>query len=157
MIEFPYKLAAGAALVLALFGVGYLAGYRHEHAAWAADVAKRNAAESAAILARNAENAKLAAQQSATNSSITKVKNEELTPVRERIVTKRVYVGSSICSGPSAATEAQGAPSSDGTNPSGRLVRPDIERDIVALKLKVEEDLATARACQAFIRENGME
>jgi hypothetical protein len=32
----------------------------------------------------------------------------------------------------------------------------DVERDLVALKLAVEEDLATGRACQAFLQKNGL-
>ena len=97
----------------------------------------------------------MAANQASINTIITKVKNEELAPVRERIVVERVRVGAGIC-GPTGAADPEGAAGGDGTDSPGRLVRPDVERDIRALKLAVEEDLTTGRACQAFVRENGI-
>lgn len=120
-----------------------------------AAVAERAAADTLAVLRRTEENAALAQHQGETNLKITEAKHEELAPVRERIVVERVRVGSAIC-GPAAPAEAEGAAGGDEANPAGRLVRPDVERDIVALKLEVEEHLATARACQATLRENGM-
>jgi hypothetical protein len=68
-----------------------------------------------------------------------------------------VFVGAAVCGdGPAAPAEAHGAAGGDGTDPPGRLVRPDVERDLVALKLAVEEDLATGRACQAVLQAEGM-
>lgn len=157
MINLPYRLAAGAALVLALFGVGYFAGYRHEHAAWAADVAKRNAAESAAILARNDENAKLAAQQSATNAAITKAYDEELASVRSQLATAQRMRKPAFCGGSTDAAQAQSSGSGNAPDPAGRVLPEQVERNIRALILETEEATATARACQSFIRENGME
>jgi len=120
-----------------------------------AAVAERAAADALAILRRTEENTALAQHQGATNLKITEVKYEELAPVRERIVVERVRVGTAIC-GPAAAPDAESTAGGDEADPAGRLVRPDAERDIVALKLEVEEHLATARACQATLRENGM-
>jgi len=78
-------------------------------------------------------------------------------PVRERIVTHRVYIGSAVCCDrPATLAETEGTGGGVEANPPGRLVRPDVERDLVALQLAVEEDLATGRACQATLRENGM-
>ena len=62
-----------------------------------------------------------------------------------------------ICAGFAATTETQNATSRDGTDPGIRLVREDIQRDIDALKLRVEEAFAAGRACQAFVVANGME
>lgn len=120
-----------------------------------AAVAERAAADALAVLRRTEENAVLAQRQGETNLKITEAKHEELAPVRERIVVERVRVGSAIC-GPAAPAEAESAAGGDSTDPPGRLVREDAERDLVALKLAVEEDLATGRACQAFLRENGL-
>ena len=116
---------------------------------------ERAAADALAILRRTEENVVQAQSQGAAYLKITEVKNEEMAPVRERIVTQRVYVGSAIC-GPATTTEDVGADSGDKANPARRLVREDAQRDLVALKLAVEEDLATGRACQAFLRENGL-
>ena len=120
-----------------------------------AAVAERAAADALAVLRRTEENAVLAERQGATNLKITEAKHEELAPVRERIVVERVRVGTAIC-GPAAPTQAESPSSGNEADPPGRLVREDVERDLRALKLQVEEHLGTARACQAFLRENGM-
>lgn len=141
-------------LVLGALGVRWY-GARQFAAGHAAAVGERAAADALAVLRRTQENSVLAVAQGAINLKITEAKNEEMQPVRERIVTQRVYVGSAIC-GPASAPDAESAASGDSADSRGRLVREDAERDLVALKLAVEEDLATGRACQAFVRENGM-
>jgi len=141
-------------LVVGALGVRWYGAHQYQAGRTAA-VAERKAADDAAILTRTQENAALAQHQGETNLKITEAKHEELAPVRERIVVERVRVGTAIC-GPAAAPDAESAAGSDSADPPGRLVREDAERDLVALKLAVEEDLATGRACQAFLRENGL-
>jgi len=120
-------------------------------------VAARAKVDADAERKRTRENAGVADHQSASNATITEKTHEEIQPVRERIVTHRVYVGSALCGDrPAAPAEAQSPPGSDEADSPGRLVRPDVERDIVALKLAVEEDLATGRACQAVLKDEGM-
>jgi len=143
----------GLALMLAAAGAAY-----HHHvyqSGYDTAVAERAARDGVAVLHRTADNVVVADKQAAINSILTKVKNEELAPVRERIVVERVRVGTGIC-GPAGAADPEGAAGGDSTDPPGRLVRSDVERDIRALKLAVEEDLATGRSCQAFVRENGL-
>lgn len=159
LIPLNWKIGAVAALLalLALLAVGHVARVHHAYGVGHdAAVAERATSDALAVAAKLKENAATGAKQAAANVAITKAKNEEIAPVRERIVTKRVYVGSAICSGPTSPTDPKSAASSDGTDPPSRLVRPDVERDIRALKLAVEEDLATGRACQAFLQENGL-
>jgi hypothetical protein len=87
----------------------------------------RARADDAAVLARKRENAATATQQAATNATITEKKHEELGPVRERIVTQRVYVGSAVCGdGPAAPAQGEGAAGGTGADPPGRLVRSDV-------------------------------
>jgi hypothetical protein len=156
LIPLSWKIGA-VAVLLVLLSVGHVARVRHAYTTGhEAAVTERAAADALAVSKRLKENAATGVKQAASNATITKVKNEEIAPVRERIVTKRVYVGSAICSGPTTPTDSKSAASSDGTNPSGRLVRADVERDIRALKLAVEEDLATGRACQSFLRDNSL-
>jgi hypothetical protein len=151
-----------AVLLLAVLAVGCWLGLKHYGAARfeagrADAIAERAAADAEAVRKRTETNAAEAVRQAVSNATITEKKHEEVAPVRERIVTRRVYVGSAVCGGgPPAPTKAEGAAGSDSTDSPGRLVRPDVERDIVALKLQVEEDLATGRACQRFLHENGM-
>lgn len=147
--------------VLALLGALLLGGAAIHHHAYTQGhddaVVERATQVAAAIITRANDNAALAIEQGATNSIITKAKNEELAPVRERVVTQRVYVGSAMCSGgPAATTETESASGGDGADPPRRLVRDDVERDTRALDLAVEEDLATGRTCQAFVDKNGM-
>lgn len=155
------RLLLGVVLV-ALLAAGGWFGLQHYGAArfeagHAAAVAERAQADKAAVRARTEKNAAEAVRQVVSNATITEKKHEELSPVRERIVSQRVYVGAAVCGNrPSAPAEAEGAAGSDSTDPPRRLVREDVERDLVALKLAVEEDLATGRACQATLRENGM-
>jgi len=152
-------ILAGLIVLAGLLVVGALGmrwyGAAQFQAGRTAAIKERAAADARAILHRTEENAVLAQRQGETNLKITEAKHEELAPVRERIVVERVRVGAAIC-GPAAAPDAESTAGGDGADPPGRLVREDAERDIVALKLAVEEDLATGRACQAFLRENGM-
>ncbi len=153
------RLAATVMLVLILLVAGVLGvrwyGAHQYQAGRTAALEERAAADARAVLLRTQENAALAQHQGETNLKITEAKHEELAPVRERIVVERVRVGAAICE-PAAAPDTKSAAGGDGADPPGRLVREDVERDLVALKLAVEEDLATGRACQAFLRENGL-
>lgn len=141
-------------LVVGAIGLRWYGAVQYQAGRTAA-VEERAAADALAVLRRTEENAVLAQHQGETNLKITEAKHEELAPVRERIVVERVRVGAAIC-GPAAAPDAEGTAGGDGANPPGRLVREDAERDLVSLKLAVEEDLATGRACQSFLRENGL-
>ena len=149
------ELGAVVAALLAVFFAGHHMGARGVQMDWEADKLVRATATNRAMIKKIQDNTAVAAQQAATNTTITKVKNEELAPVVQRIYVDRVRVGTGSC-GPAAASEAASTGSSDGANPPGRLVREDVERDTRALTEAVEQDLATGRACQAFIRENGL-
>lgn len=153
------RILTGLIMLAGLLVVGVVSvrwyGAHQYQVGHAAAVAERKAADDAAILRRTEENAVLAQRQGEVNLKITEAKHEELAPVREHIVVERVRVGAAIC-GPAAAPDAESAAGGDSADSPGRLVREDAERDLVALKLAVEEDLATGRACQAFLRENGL-
>ena len=154
------RLWQGIALVLAALLVLAGGGIFYAHNAGDQEgferaISERAARDAVAILARVHDNAALSIKQDNINQIITRTKNEEIAPVVQRIYVDRVRVGAGTC-GPAGAATADGASGSDGTNSSGRLVRDDVERDTRALTEAVEQDLATGRACQAFVRENGM-
>ena len=58
--------------------------------------------------------------------------------------------------GPAAPAGAGGAEGGAAADPAGGLLPDAVERDIQALILQTEEAAATGRACQSFVRENGM-
>ncbi|PHV51892.1 hypothetical protein CSQ91_12820 [Janthinobacterium sp. BJB301] len=140
-------LVAGIAIVVA-FRKGTQEGFDRA-------TSERAARDAVAIVTRARDNAALSLKHDSINRIITKVKNEEVAPVVQRIYVDRVRVGTGTC-GPASSADTQGAGGSNGPNPPGRLVRDDVERDTRTLTEAVEQDLATGRACQAFVRENGM-
>lgn len=154
LIPLPWKIGGALALAGALAAAG--AAYHHHvyQQGFDAAVAERATRDAVSVVTRVQSNTALSIKQDAINTFLAKAKNEELAPVRSRIAAERVRVGTAIC-GPAAPTETEDAAGGDGANPPGRLVRSDVDRDIRTLKLAVEEDLATGRACQAFGRENG--
>lgn len=155
LIPLPWKIGGALALVGALVAAG--AAYHHHvyQQCFDAAVSERAARDLVAVVTRTNENVAIGIKQNAINAFIAKDKDEKLAPVVQRIYVDRVRVGTASC-GPAATTEATGTSGSDGANPPGRLVREDVERDTRALSVAVEQDLATGRACQAFVIGNGL-
>lgn len=151
-----WPIAAGAALVA--FALGWsINGWRIDSNVQE-QRAKRAETSLTAIDNRVKENVADELEFTAINQKIEGKKNEELAPVVTRINSApRVRVGTAICPAVvTGAPKAESTGSGNGTDTGGGLVRQDVDRDIRALKLKVEEALATGRACQAFVKENGL-
>jgi len=158
------KIIAGLVITGAL-GAGYYAATNHYvkkgraevQALWDADKAKIKAAEDKAVAKRNKENEDLRKQFSDNNEVLGNKYNEELSKVKSDLaVSRRLRVGTAICGRPSSPANPQSAPGSIEANTGGGLVREDIERDIRALELRVEEGFAAGRACQGFVRANDL-
>ncbi len=146
-----------AAFAVALVGFGWVKGAHHVQADWDADTVLRERAQSKAITDRLASNARLADKQAAANRTITEGKDHEIANLTARVnAAGRVRVGPAICGGSASTTQAPSPASSDSADTSGGLVREDVDRDLKALIVAVETDLATGRACQAFIYANGL-
>ncbi|PKV42741.1 hypothetical protein CLU92_5480 [Janthinobacterium sp. 61] len=162
------KVPGWAYLVLVLVVVGAIGGaYLHSQgvtqgraavqALWNADKKTRAAAETKAVAQRVAENLVQARQQAATALAITKAYNEEINDVRARLAAERMRKPAFCAStGPAAPAGSDGAEGGAAADPSGGLLPDAVARDIQALILQTEEVAATGRACQAFIRSNGM-
>lgn len=149
-------IALVMAALLVVVGIGVVCAYNAgDGAGFKRAASERAARDAVAIFARMRDNAVLSIKQDNINQIITRTKNEELAPVVQRIYVDRVRVGAGTC-GPAGAADANGAGVGDDADSPGRLVRDDVERDTRALTEAVEQDLATGRACQAFVRENGM-
>lgn len=156
----------GTVLLAVLAGAGMLyqraAGDAQGRAAvqalWDADKTARAAAESKAVAQRVAANAVLAAQQAATSTAITKAYDEEINDVRARLAAAERMRRPAFCAsaGPAASANADGSPGGLGADPASGLLSDAVARDIQALILQTEEVAATGRACQAFVRGNGM-
>lgn len=157
------RILAGAILLVALLLAGWLAarhyGAEQFAAGAAAAIAERARADVDAVLARTRENAALAARQVEANTNITKEKDDEIADLRQRLAAAgRLRVGTAVCPGrPASPTDPEGAAGSDGADPSARLVSARADADFKQLILDVETDLATGRACQAFVRQNELE
>ena len=150
------RFLAGVLLaVVAALGVRWYGAHQYG-AGEAAEREAQHGRELAATVRRVQDNDLEAAKQHTINLTVTETKNEELAPVRARIAADRVRVGPALCDGPAAAPEAASAQGGNGADPAGRVVRSDLVRDIRALKLQVEEALATGRTCQAWAVANGM-
>lgn len=156
VIPAPYRIMLLAAFCAALVAFGWVKGARHVQARWDAAEGTRAQAVTTAVLARVSANQQEAQRQVAINKSITEEKDHEIAALTTRLASAgRLRVGPAICGRPAAPTETSGPAGSDGTDSSGRLVREDVDRDLKALILAVESDLAAGRACQAFILKHG--
>lgn len=155
IIPIWWKVGAALAIAGAALAVDAYRVHSADAAGFERATTERAARDASAVFQRVQDNSTVAAKQDALNKFLTKDKDEKLAPVIARITTERVRVGPALCGGPSAAAQTKDAPGSDGANPPARLVRADIERDLIALKIAVENDLATGRTCQAWGVENG--
>lgn len=154
MIPLYSKIVGALVVLVGLFVGGSAIHHKIDQGGFDRATSERAVRDAVATVSRVNENAVVATQQLNSNFLITKVKNEELTPVRNRINSDRVRVGPAIC-GSSTSTKAEDASSSDGGNSTSRLVSEQLEADIRALELRVEKALATGRSCQAFAKANG--
>lgn len=154
VIPISWKIGAALLLVGTLVTVDAYRVHEADQAGFDRATSERSARDAVAVFTRVKENVATGIKQDAINAFITRDKNEEVAPVVQRIYVDRVRVGAGTC-GPAAAAKTEDAGSSDSTNPPGRLVREDVERDTRALTEAVELDLATGRACQAWGKENG--
>ena len=123
-----------------------------------ADKKTRAAAETKAVAQRAAENLAQARQQAANAAAVSKVYDEELNDVRARLAAAERMRKPAFCAsaGPAAPAGAGGAEGGTAADPAGGLLPDAVARDIQALILQTEEVAATGRACQSFVRENGM-
>lgn len=155
----------GALLVCVLAGAGMLhqrllgnaQGRATVQALWDADKKARAAVEAKAEARRASENLVQSRQQAATAAAIKKVYDDEINDVRARLAAERMRKPAFCASaGPAAPAGGSGAERGAAADPAGGLLPDAVARDIQALILRTEEVAATGRACQAFVRENGM-
>ncbi|MGK5004099.1 hypothetical protein [Janthinobacterium sp. LB2P70] len=156
----------GVFLVCVLAGVGMVyqraQGVAQGRAAvqvqWDADKRRGVAAETKAVARRAAENLAQARQQAASALAIKKVYDDEINNIRARLAATERMRKPAFCAnaGPAAPAGGSGAEGGAAADPAGGLLPDAVARDIQALILQTEEVAATGRACQAFVRANGL-
>lgn len=147
-----YAKAAAALLLLVLgFAAGWWVGSGRVQGKWDASKASIAEAQDKAIIQRVTENQALIDKYAADNAAITKAKNEEIAAVRSSLAVS-LRRGAGICARPASAPEASTTGGSDAASAPSELFRPDIDRDLRATMMEMEEVAATARACQSFVR-----
>ena len=156
------RLVGAVLLAVVLTVAGWLGlrwyGAERYDAGHAAAITERAEADAKAVLKRTDDNASLAARQDATNTNITKAKDDEIADLRKRLAAAgRLRVGTAVCSDrPAAPAQAESASGGDGADPSARMVSAAADRDLKQLISDVETNLATGRACQRFLQDNGL-
>jgi hypothetical protein len=157
------RLLSSVLLLIALAAGGWVAVNHYGNVRYdvghAAAIAERAQADAKAVMARTNENKVKAAQQAQDNTTITKEKDGEIAALRTRLAAApRLRIGAAVCPDrPAASPDSQGTAGSDDADPSGRVVSAAADRDFKQLIQEVEQDLATGRACQAFLQKNGLE
>lgn len=159
LIPFMGAIKAGAivALLIGVFWLGHGNGAKGVQANWdSAELARANA-ETAAVLARVAQNKETFIQQERTNAAITQKHNDELDQVRAAVNRAGgLRPGKALCGGVAASAIAKSAGISDAADTGSGMVSADTQRDIDAMIMQVEEAMSTGRACQAFVIANGL-
>lgn len=164
LIPSQFKLIA-AGIALAALAAGYAAWHHHVFAAGQADVQtkwdaaerKRADAEKAAVLKREKENEAEREKNRENNRLIQQAHDAQIDRLRAAIdSTPRLRVGASFCGGSAGQAQASSAGSGDGADTGGRILSDEVDRAVKTLIEETERVAATGRACQAFVRENGM-
>lgn len=145
------KAAVALLLLLSGFAAGWQLGAGRMESKWNASKAAIAQAQDAAIIQRVTENQALIDKYAADNAAITKAKNEEIAAVRSSLAVS-LRRGTGICAGSTAATQASPTRSSDAASATSGAFREDLDRDLRAAMMEMEEVAATARACQSFVR-----
>lgn len=147
------KAASVAAMIAAIFWAGAWVGSSHVQGQWNAEKVTVAEAKDKAIIQRVAENQALIDKYAADNAAVTKAKNEEIASVRTALAVS-LRRGTGICARPAAAPQVSSTGSGNEASTASEPFRDDIQRDIGAALMEMEEVAATARACQSFVRSN---
>jgi hypothetical protein len=165
---FMNPLAIKAVAILAL-ATGLIFGYSawHHHvfaqgeaatqAKWDAAEKKRAEAEKAAVLKREQENEAEREKNRENNRLLQKSYDSELARLRAAIdAAPRMRVGPSFCGSTPGQAEAGGAGGSAGADTRSRVLPEEVDRAVKSLIEETEKAAATGRACQTFIKDNGL-
>lgn len=133
-------------------------GASRVQAKWDAQVRQQAAAAETALELRREQNRAIGAEQALKSAQIQKGHDDEMAKVRADLRnSERLRLGAAWCDGGTPGrAQTGGAAGGDATGTAGRVLSPELDSAVRALIGQAEEAAATARAAQAFIRENGM-
>ncbi|WDZ98001.1 hypothetical protein Herbaro_09530 [Herbaspirillum sp. WKF16] len=125
---------------------------------WDLQVQQQKDANDAAIQLRREQNRAIGAEQALVSANIQKGHDDEMAQVRADLrKPKRLRLGPQWCgAGAAGAAQASGAAGSDAAGAGGRVLSPELDAAVKSLINQAEDAAGTARAAQAFIRQNGM-
>lgn len=147
-----------AIFVLSTFLSGFGIAFHHVHGQWAAETNQRKGAEKALADQRTKDiKAKQEADEKA-RKGIQEKHDEEMAAVTGRLrSSERLRLGAAWCGGASTDPIAKGPASGDETNPTGRVLPPEVDRAVKSLIEETEAVAATARAAQQTLRNNNLD
>jgi hypothetical protein len=155
LIPAQFRALFYLAIIFAIFGAGWTANGWRLNAKADREAADRKQAESAAILTRIKNNERKVEQDKANSARIAKEHQREMEKVRADLAAERLRKPK-WCDGPAEGTETDSPSGSNGADPASRLLPEAVESDIRRLIEETERAAATGRACQEFVRSNGM-
>lgn len=137
---------------------GELHGRHEVQTKWDAYVIAQKIAAKEEIDKRTEENNQLANIQTATSTNIQKAHDNEIAILRTTIAqSQRLRIGTKFCSSITGQAISQSTTSSDGADPTRRILSPSMDEAVKRLIMESEEAAATGRTAQDFIKQNGME
>jgi hypothetical protein len=155
LIPAQFRALFYLAIVFAIFGAGWTAQGWRLNAKADREAAERKQEENAAILTRVKNNERKVEQDKLNSARIAKEHKNAMDKVRADIAAERLR-RPKWCDEPAERTQADSADSGNGADPAGRLLPAAVESDIRRLIEETERAAATGRACQEFVRSNGM-
>lgn len=166
MTTLEKKLAGLLLAVIALAGafvIGMGVGRGYERAEWLDKEVTRQQAETEAIAARTAENERTRLEQEATTRRIADAYETEIAELRRAAAADRAAVNRAgglrvpraVCDPPAGTTEATGAGQRDEALAGTVRLPREVEDGLWSLADEADEVTEQARACQAWISQQG--
>ena len=150
-----YRLLLLVGAFVATFVAGWMVQGWRLNAKHDREAAERKQAETAAILTRIKNNERKAEQDKLNSARIAKEHKNEMDKIRAALAAERLRKPS-WCSGSANTAETSGSDSSNGSDSGSRLLPPAVEQTVRRLIEETERAAAVGRACQEFVRSNGM-
>lgn len=149
-------LPARAYALLAIAALAFSGGVYERHQGAAEVRAEWVKADAGARAKRIEEIREMTDQQATTSAEIQRNYYEKIVAMRAAVAAAPRLRLPAFCRPVAAPADSTGASSSLGTDPGTGFLSASLDANIKALILRTEEVAETGRACQEFVRVNGM-